>query len=103
RFAPELTQIVELSATDLRRADHVDFVDHARVNRENPFHAVTEADLAYSEAGLGTASACDYHPFKRLQPFLIPFFDFHVNAHGVAWDEIRKVIALRLRQQFFNN
>src|SRR5437764_15488973 len=64
-------QEVQLGAADARGAQDFDLVDDLGMNGENTLHAMTKADLADGEAGLGAAAAGDDDAFKRLQAFLV--------------------------------
>src|SRR5258707_13403057 len=49
-FALEIAQIVQVGATHTAGADHVDVIDHARVQREDAFYSLSEADFANRDA-----------------------------------------------------
>src|SRR5207302_7049995 len=100
RFALQSAQIIQLGAADFGRAQQIHLVDYFRVDGENAFHALAEANLADGEAGLWTVVALDDDAFKRLQAFLVAFFDLHVNADRVARVKRGNVSALSFRQQF---
>src|SRR5208282_592733 len=102
-FALEAAQIVELGATDFRRANDVNLVDDLGVERKNALHALTEADLAHGKARLRAARPGNHDAFERLQAFFFAFPDLDQHLDRIAGAKFRQVGAAGFRQQFFNN
>src|SRR6185437_6558556 len=90
-FAAQTTEVVQLGAAHAPGAQNFDFVDHARVDRENAFHALAEGDLAHGE-GVARAAviAGDADAFEGLDALLVPLLDLHVHAYRVAGVEGRQ-------------
>jgi len=89
-FALEPTQVVELGAAHFAGADHIDVIDDGSVHGEDTFDASAEADLADGDGFAHTnVLARDDGAFKRLQTFLVAFFDADVDADGIAGTELR--------------
>src|SRR6476619_7402963 len=84
-LAGEMTQVVELGATDTAATDHVDVGQHGAVEGENALHADAVRDLADGERGADAAAPTgDDHSLERLDALLFPFLDAHVHAHGIT-------------------
>ena len=88
-FALQLAQVVKLGAAHFAGADHIDVVDDRSVDGEDALDAGAEADLADGD-GFAHADilARDDGAFKRLQAFLVAFFDADVDANGIAGAEL---------------
>src|SRR5580658_1849874 len=88
-LALETAQIVKFGAAHASGADHIDMVDHFRVDGEDALDALAEADFTDRD-GLADAGviARDESPLKRLQPLLVAFLNLDVDAQGVAGAEI---------------
>src|SRR6185503_13561945 len=102
-FALQLTQVKQLGAAHLVRADDLHFIQHFGVERENTFHALAKADLAYGEAALRAAALGNHGAFKRLYALFVAFFDLYLYADAVARIYVRNVLALQLGSEFFHN
>jgi hypothetical protein len=91
-FALQITEIVQLGATYAAGPDHIDVIDHARVQGENAFYALAERDLAdrHRSAHPGIVAG-DNSAFEGLEPFLIAFLNFDVNADRVTRTKGREV------------
>ena len=89
-FALQIAQIVKLGAAHAAGAHDVDVIDHRSVHRENALYALAKADLSHGD-GFADARvlAGNHGSFKRLQTFLVAFFDLDVDANGVARAEFR--------------
>src|SRR5262245_49866658 len=60
-------------------------VHNACVKRENPFDTDPKTGLAHSDRFAHTRMlAGNDDAFKGLNPFLVTFFDSHVNADGIS-------------------
>src|SRR5262245_55317123 len=101
-LAAQRPQVVQLCASNLRRAHQFDLIEHAGAFWKDALDALAEADLAHCETCLRSSRARDYNTFKCLQALLIAFLDFDVHANGIARNELGKVGPLGLGQQFFN-
>src|SRR5438270_6200134 len=93
-FPSQCTQIIELRPTHLGRTQHVNFVDHFRVDRENALDALAKADLADGEAGLSTVGLRDDHAFEGLQTLLVAFLYLHLYTHRVTGAKDGNIVAL---------
>ena len=91
-LAAELTQIVELRATDLTTADNGDAVDAGAVQRERALDANAIGRAANGERfANGTVAAGDDHAFEGLQTLAGALNNLHLNADGVADCELGDV------------
>ncbi|CDO37734.1 hypothetical protein SPHV1_390003 [Novosphingobium sp. KN65.2] len=87
-------QVVQLGTTHDAAANHGDRIDVRRVQRENAFHAFTEADLADGEVRThATVRTRDAHAFEVLDAGTGTFDDLHADADGVARTELRDILA----------
>src|SRR4051794_37063306 len=66
-LALQRAQIIELSAADAARADHIDVIDHFGVHRKDALHALAETDLPDGDAlAHAQAIAGNHGAFKSL-------------------------------------
>src|SRR3954453_12809406 len=93
-FALEPAQIKQLCAADAAGANALDLVDHFRIQRENTFYALAEANFADGDAGLRSAFVGDYDAFKGLKTLFVAFFDSYLHSDGVPRIKAGKVLAL---------
>src|SRR5256885_12225483 len=91
RFTPESAQIIQLGAADLRRTQQFDPINYFGIDGKYALHAVAKAYLPYSKARLRPTSTRNHDAFKRLQSFLVTFFDLHMHANAVAGNKGRKI------------
>src|SRR3989442_9677949 len=63
----ELAQVIEFGASDPAGPDHFDLVNHRRMQREDPLHAMTEGDLANGESGMAGRSPRSEEHTSELQ------------------------------------
>src|SRR3954463_5933483 len=56
RLAAQVAQVIQLGATHLAAADHLDRVDHRGEDREHALHALAVRDLAHGEALIDAAA-----------------------------------------------
>src|SRR6185369_2543154 len=90
RLAAQLAQVIQLSATHLAAAHHLDRVDHRRHHREHAFHAFAVGDLADGEALVEPAAGtADADAFIGLHAGALAFDHLDVDDHGVAGAEFR--------------
>src|SRR5205085_2258848 len=88
RLALQSAQIIQLGPPNLARAHHIDMVNHLGVYREDPLHALAEADLAHRDAlAHAGAVACNDGALKGLEPFLVAFLNLDVDFDGVSGPE----------------
>src|SRR5690348_9083959 len=102
-FALQLPQVEQLGAADLVRTDYLNLVQNLGVEREDTFHALAKADLAHGKAALRPFALGDDRAFKRLHALFVAFLDLYLYADGVARIDVRNVLALQLRSQFFHH
>src|SRR6185312_3230802 len=87
-FALKTAEVVELGAANASGTDHIDMIDYARVDGEDALHALAEADFADGDGFAHTGIiAGNERALERLQPLLVAFLDFDVDAEGVAGPE----------------
>ena len=90
----QLTEVVELGATDLAAAHDLELGDRRRVHRERPLDADAERDLADRERlAQAPVLAADHHALEHLNPLATPLHHPDVHLHGVAWAELRDIRA----------
>ena len=75
-FTSQRAQVVKFGAPDFRRAHQLDSIDHTRVLGKNTLDALTEADLADGETGLGTALRAITTPSNACRRSLSPSLIF---------------------------
>src|SRR5437764_9447544 len=95
-LALQSTQVEQLGAAHLVGAHYFHFINDFGVQGEDAFHALAKADLAHGEAALRAVTAGNHGAFKRLDAFLVAFFDPDLNADGVSRLQVGDVIALQL-------
>src|SRR6266487_761192 len=92
RSPPFAAQIVELRPAHPSLPDHVDLVDHRRVQGEDALHPRPIGDLADGEGfPVRTAFTGDHHPFEHLNAFLLPLDDADMDAYRISSPENRDV------------
>src|SRR5579859_1666341 len=96
-FALEVAQIIQFGASHPARTHHVDMIDHPRVQRKNALDPLSKAHLADRNAfAHARILARNHRALERLQPLLVAFLDFDVNANRVAGPERRYLGAVIL-------
>src|SRR4029453_2600800 len=99
RLAAQLAQVIQLGATPLAAAHHLDRVDHRRHHREHALHAFAVGNLADGEALVEPAAGtADADAFIGLHAGALPFDHLDVDDHGIAGAEFRNRLG---RRQFF--
>ncbi|EGJ74459.1 putative signal peptidase I [Streptomyces sp. Tu6071] len=95
-LAAQLTEVVELGATDVTARHQLDLLDDRGVHGEGALHADGEGDLADRE-GLADARAlaADDNALELLHTRAVALDDAHVDVDGVAGAERREVAAQR--------
>src|SRR5258706_1986213 len=84
-LAFEVSQIIELGASYLRRPHDLDLLDGRRMQRENALDAVPERHLAHGERCAGSSTMlADDDPLKDLNTLFVTLAHFHVHADGVT-------------------
>src|SRR4029079_6424423 len=95
-LAAESTQIIELGAANFAAANHLDRVDHGRVEREHALDALSVRNLAHREVLVDAAArTADADAFVSLHTRLVAFDDLDVDQHRVARLEVGNVLARR--------
>ena len=86
-------QIIKLRPANLTAFDEFDFVNCWRYYREDSFNAYAIGNFPDSEGlAVGSGSpALNYSALKLLDPFLVSFFDFHVNVDRIAGLKTRHI------------
>src|SRR4051794_36623226 len=102
RLAAAIAQVIELGAADLAAADHLDRIDHRRIEREDALDALAIRDLADREALLQAAAvASDAHALIGLDAGALALDHLDVDDHGVAGLELRHFLAARKAGNLF--
>src|SRR5689334_2606768 len=97
RLAAASAQVIELRTTDIAAAHQLDRDQARRVQREHALHAFAVADLAYGEGGVDAGVlARDADAFEGLHTLAVAFDHLHVDLHGVAGPEVRRLVAAKL-------
>src|SRR5689334_17423434 len=92
RLAREMTEVVQLGATDASAADDVNLGEHRAVHREDALDADAVGDLANGERLADTtAAARDADALEGLDPLLFAFLHAHVDAERVTSAEGRNI------------
>jgi hypothetical protein len=94
-LATQTAKVEEFGAANLGRSNLFDLVNDLCVEGEDTLDALAEADLAHSEAALGTLLEGDDDTLEGLDAFLVAFFNLDLDANGVAGHEIRMVRAIQ--------
>lgn len=83
RFFPD---VVELGAANFRALDHLNFIYHGRIERENFFHAHTGGNVSDSKSGprFPAVFARQDQALKSLQTSLALLHNFLPNAHSIS-------------------
>src|SRR5262245_16160769 len=93
-LAAAAAQVIELGAAHLAAADHLDGVEHRRIERKHAFNAFAVGNLADREvlvhAVTGTPNA---HAFVGLDTGAVAFDHLDVDLQGIARLEIRYFLA----------
>src|SRR5271156_467276 len=90
RLAAAIAQVIELGAPDLAAPDHLNRVDHRRIDRKDPLDALAIGDLAHREILVeAVAAARDAHAFVSLDAGALAFRDLDVDNDRVAGLERR--------------
>src|SRR6185437_15172424 len=90
RLAAQIAQVIQLGATHLAAAHHLDRVDHRRHHREYALDAFAVGNLADRKALVeATAGAADADAFIGLHAGAVAFDHLDVDDQGVAGSEIR--------------
>src|SRR5262249_38302456 len=93
-FAAAAAQIVELGAAHLAAAHNLDGVDHRRIERKDPLHALSVGDFADRETLVeARARASDADAFIGLNARALALDHLDVDEHGVARRKIRDFFA----------
>src|SRR4051794_29218239 len=89
-LAAQAAQVIELGATDLAAAHHLDRVDHRRIEREYALDAFAVRNLAHGEILLeARAGTADADALVGLDAAALAFDHLDVDDHRVAGTEIR--------------
>ena len=92
RLPLQSPQIEEFGPSHLSSAQDIDPVDPGGMGWKDPLHSYPIRDLSHSEGGANSPFfLSDYHPFKKLDSFLLPLDDFHMNSDRIAHPEIGQV------------
>jgi hypothetical protein len=102
-LAAQSADVEQLRTADLIAADLLDLVDDLRIEGEDTLYALSKAHFADGKGALGPLVDGNYEAFKRLQTFLIAFFNLHLHANLVAGHEIGEIGALQLFSQTLHN
>src|SRR5665213_1755820 len=90
RLAAQIAQVIQLGATHLAAAHHLDRVDHRRHHREDALDAFAVGNLANGKTLVeAAAAAADADAFIGLHAGAIAFDHLDVDDQGVAGSEIR--------------
>ena len=96
-LAGQIAQIVELGAANLAVALDFDLVDVRAVEREDTLDAFAIGDAAHGDGfGVAGSLAGNHGSGEYLDAFFPAFFDFVVDANGVADHKVRMLILLGL-------
>src|SRR5205807_7500290 len=68
-LAFEATEIEQLGAAHLVGTHYLNFIQDRGIQGEDTLYALAKADLANSEAALGTVALCNHRAFKGLNAF----------------------------------
>src|SRR5271166_1407556 len=80
RLAAAVAQVVELGASDLAAAQHLNRVDHRRIDRKNALHALAVGNLADREVLVeAVAAARDAYAFVSLDAGALALSDLDVD------------------------
>src|SRR5258708_31200737 len=93
RLAAEVTHIVKLGAANFTVAQHFDLFDARAAHQEGTLDADAVAGrAAHREVLMLTALAlADNGSLEDLDTLTVAFHDTHVNTHGVAGGNFRKI------------
>src|SRR5215469_8249057 len=93
-FSAPTAQVIKLGAADLAAADHLDGVDHRRIERKHALDALAIGDFTHCEVlvepGAG-AAACK--PMRAFASAALAFDDLDVDDKRIAWLEVRDILA----------
>ena len=100
-LADAVAQVVQLGAADIAVAHGLDLLDRGRVDRENLFHADAVGQAADGD-GLFDAAVLlgDDGALEDLNTLTGAFLDLHVDANGVAHQDLGDFLQLLLVQCF---
>src|SRR4051794_38327073 len=94
RLAAQLAQVIQLGATHLAAAHHLDRVDHRRHHGEHTLDAFAVGNLADGEALVeASAGAADADAFIGLHAAAVAFDHLDVDDQGIAGPELRDLLA----------
>src|SRR5437868_6863921 len=92
RLAGEMTEIVELRATDASAANDLNLGEHRAVDREDALDADAVGDLPHGEAlAHTTPSTRNADALEGLNTLLLTFLDANVDAQRIAGAEGRNI------------
>ena len=85
RLTSEMSEIVQLRATDSTAANNCDRSDHRAVHGKNSLDTDAARDLSYSE-GLANAAATagDANSFECLEALFVTFFDADTDPQRIT-------------------
>src|SRR5438105_6738646 len=103
-FAAEISEVVELCASDPAMAFNLDLIDGRRVEGKHPLHAHAAGNLAHGEHLPGAAAlARDHQALEDLDALFVAFFDLDVDPDRVAGGEVGDVGARFARLDQFHD
>src|ERR1700733_3119656 len=92
RLAAAIAQVIELGAPDLAPPEHLNRIDHRRIDRKDPLDALAVGNLAHREVLVeAVAAPRDADAFVGLDAGALAFRDLDVDDDGVAGLERRNL------------
>lgn len=88
-FTSEIAEEKETRASHPSPLHHLDFIQHGRVEREDAFYSDTVRYFPNRKAGSKPTLMPSYNnSFKDLNPFLVTFFDAHMDPNSIPGPEL---------------
>src|SRR5688500_20100534 len=82
RLPPEVPEEVQLGSADTRPPHDIDPRNRRRMQREDPFHTLTERHLADGKRRARPAAVhADHDPLEDLDALFVTLADLHVDPH----------------------
>src|SRR5262245_52415231 len=99
-FALKIAKEEQFGSPYARGTHDLNLVDDLGIRGEDALDALTEAHLTHGKAALRAVPSRNHDTLKCLKSLFVAFLDSNLHTDGVAWLELRYVVALQLGCNF---